>query len=129
MNRLSFVLICFLLGGCASVSSVERDMQLVDYDDGVSKKEALTIARKSMINSQMNAYYKIWTASIFDEGDYYRVWVPSFSLNDQVCVLIIEKKMGEILAFWQADNTAESFDGKHTHRSVEEWRSLKKFWP
>lgn len=130
MKRSPIILICLLVGGCATVSSVEKDMQLINYNDGISEKEALTIARKSIINSKLDDYYKIGTASVFNEGEYYRVWVPSFSLNDQVCVIIIEKEKGEMLAFWQAYNTEESFDGKFPNRrSIEEWRELKKFWP
>jgi hypothetical protein len=67
--------------------------------------------------------------AISDEGDYYRVRVPVFALNEQTCVLIIKKQKGEILAFWQASDYKESFDGKFPRRSIEEWRELKKFWP
>lgn len=137
MHRTRFILkaiiavsiVSILISGCTTVSSVERDVKSIIYDDGISKQEALAIARKSIINSKLNDYYKVWMTAISDEGDYYRVRVPAFALNEQTCVLIIEKQKGEILAFWQAENYKESFDGKSPRRSIEEWRGLKKFWP
>jgi len=121
-SALIFLVLSTSISGCTTVLSVERNMQLINYSDGISKKEALTIARKAVINSSLDDYYKVWTASAYDRGDYFVVSLPSFALNHQECILVIEKERGEILAFWQAEGLDEITELIAPTRSIKEWR-------
>lgn len=121
--------VCFLLTGCVTLSSVKADLQKVDGSDGISKKEAIAIARMSMINSKLDDDYQLWTANAYDNGaGYWRVVFSSLHFNRHECVLIIEKRTGDILAFFEAVDDQEAAIGANPAYSIEDWRRARKFY-
>ena len=127
MNRIGVLVLCCALAGCVTVNSVKRDLQHVDYHDGVNEKEAVAIARMSMIQSKLHHDYHLWAATIDDFVGYWKVVFLSLYLNRHACVLIIEKDSGDILAFFEAVDDKEAALGANPQYSVEEWRRLRKF--
>ncbi len=128
MKTIRILLICFLLTGCVTLNSVKKDLQEVDCRDGVNQKEAIAIARMSMINSKLHGDYHLWTASIYDNGGgYWRVVFLSLYFNRHACVLIIEKDTGDILAFFEAVNDEEAAIGANPVYSIEDWKRARKF--
>jgi hypothetical protein len=127
MKAIGFVIICFFLAGCVTVNSVKRDLQEVNYKDGINQKEAVAIARMAMINSKLHSDYQLWATDIYDFGDYWKVEFLSLYLNRYACILIIDKKAGEILAFFEAINVKEAATGSSPPYSIEDWKKAKKF--
>lgn len=128
MKIVRILITCLFLTGCVTLSSAKKDLQQVDYADGISKKEAVTIAKASMINSRLNEDYQLWTANAYDNGHaYWRVVFSSLHFNRHECVLIIEKSTGDILAFYEAVNDKESALGANPAYSIQDWKRIRKF--
>ncbi len=128
MKTIVAFLICFFLTGCVTLNSVKRDLQEVDYKDGVNQKEAVAIARTAMINSKLHGDYHLWTATTYDNGaGYWRVVFLSLYLNRHACVIIVEKNTGKILAFFEALNDEEAALGANPAYSIEDWKRIQKF--
>lgn len=121
-------MICLFLTGCTTLSSAKKELQEVNYGDGISKKEAIAIAKMSMINSELNKDYQLWTGNTYDNGHgYWRVVFSSLHFNRHECVLIIEKSTGDILAFYEAVDNQEAALGANPAYSIEDWKRIGKF--
>lgn len=128
MKIISVLLICFLLTGCVTLNSVKKELNEVDYSDGVNQKEAIAIAKMSMINSKLHGDYHLWTANIYDNGGgYWRIVFLSLYFNKHACIFIIEKDTGDILAFFEAANDEEAAIGANPVYSIEDWKRVGKF--
>ena len=113
-------LIFFLLTGCVTLNSVKRDLQKVDYSDGIDEKEAIAIARMSMINSKLHEDYHLWTATTYDFSGYWKVVFFSLYFNKHECILVVEKSTGDLLAFFEAaDIEVAVFDESQVQAAVE----------
>src|SRR3989338_6663541 len=104
MKTIRILLMCFFLTGCVTLNSVKKELQEINYSDGINQKEAIAIARMSMINSRLHGDYQLWASSIYDYGDYWKIVFLSLHFNRHACVLVIEKNAGDILAFFEAVN-------------------------
>ena len=61
---------CLFLTGCATLSSAKKELQEVDYGDGISKKEAIILAQKSLIESEYREQYYVSKYEIsHDKGE------------------------------------------------------------
>lgn len=128
MKTARILLICFLLTGCVTLSSVKSELKKVDDSDGINKKEAIAIAKMSMINSKLDDDYHLWTANAYDNGrGYWRIVFSSLYFNRHECVLIIEKSAGDILAFYEAIDDKEASLGANPAYSIEDWKRIRKF--
>ena len=58
ISKVTAVFIGLVLAGCATVGSIERNYALVDYSDGIDKKEAVAIAKQHMVNSQYSQRFQ-----------------------------------------------------------------------
>ena len=127
MKTTNILLMCFFLTGCVTLNSVKKELNEVNYSDGVNQKEAIAIARMSMINSKLHSNYHLWTASIYDNGSgYWRVVFLSLHFNRHACVLIVEKDTGDILAFFEAANDEEAAIGANPVYSIEDWQRVER---
>lgn len=127
MKTIVAFLICSLLTGCVTLASAKKELQEVDYVDGVDQKEAIAIAKIAMINSKLNSDYQLWANTIYDFGDYWKVSFLSLFLNRHSCILVIEKRTGDILAFFEAINDEEAATGSNPPYSIEDWKRAGKF--
>ena len=128
MKIINVFFLCLFLSGCVTAASVKKELDAVDYSDGANQREALIIARMAMINSKLHGDYQLWAATIHDNGaGYWRVVFMSLYFDRHECVLIIEKKGGDILAFYEASDDEEAVLGTNPVYSIEGWRRLQKF--
>lgn len=128
MKLIKILLMCFLLSGCVTTNSVQRQAEKINYNDGVNQKEAIAIARMALINSKLHDDYHLWAANVYDNRvGYWRVVFLSFHFNKNACVLIVEKETGDILAFYEAVSDEEASLGANPVYSIEDWRRIKKF--
>lgn len=128
MKIINILLICFLLSGCVTLNSVKSELNKIDYSNGVNQKEAIAIARMSMIDSKLHGDYHLWAANAYDNGaGYWRIVFLSLYFNRHACVLIIEKDTGDILAFYEAVNNEEAAIGANPVYSIEDWKRVRKF--
>ena len=129
MKILSVLITCLFITGCVTLSSVKADLEKVNDSDGINRKEAIAIARMSMINSKLDDDYQLWTANVYDHGrGYWRVVFSSFHFNRHECVLIIEKDTGDVLAFFEAVDDQEAAIGANPAYSIEDWKKARKFY-
>ena len=127
MRTLLTLCLCYLLVGCVSLSSVKEDLQKVSYNDGIDEKEAVAIARMSMINSKLDKDYQLWACNAYNFAGYWKVVFLSLYFNRHACVLVVEKNTGDILAFFEAIDDAEAAMGSNPPYSVEDWKRVSKF--
>ena len=126
MQIIIILFLCYFLTGCVTIDSVKKDLQKVDYSDGVDEKEAVAIARMSLINSKLNGSYQLWTATTYNFSGYWKVvFLSLYYKND--CILVIEKSTGDILAFFEPETDEEKAIGSNPAYSVEDWKRLGKF--
>lgn len=122
------LLLCCFLTGCVTANSVKKHSQEVNSEDGINKKEAVTIARMSMINSGLDDDYQLWASNVYDsKAGYWRVVFLSLYFNRHACVLIVEKDAGDILAFFEASTDKEASFGANPLYSIEDWKRINKF--
>jgi len=120
--------VCCFLPGCVTLTSVKEDLRKVDYSDGVDEKEAVAIARMSMINSRLHGDYQLWACNVYHFVGYWKVVFLSLHFNKHACVLVIEKNTGDILAFFEALDAVEAATGSNPAYSVEDWKRIRKFY-
>jgi hypothetical protein len=59
MKKYVFIILLIILSGCATVDSVKTNYDLIDYSDGVDKKEAVVIAKEHIINTKYRHRYQV----------------------------------------------------------------------
>ena len=130
LRNIILLISIMLLTGCVTVNSVESEYTKINYQDGVSEQEAMTIVRKKLIDSGFYKTYPLWLVVSSDEGEYWRIVCSSLDsyIFSKTCVFIIEKINGEIIIIYKAGNSDETFDGRRPHRSIEEWKKNIEEW-
>ena len=124
----NILLICFVsLTGCVTLNSVKRDLQDINYSDGINQKEAIAIARMSMINSKLHGHYQLWACNVYDFLGYWKVVFLSLYLDTHASVLVITKTDGDLLAFFEAQTEEEAATGSNPVWFVGDWKRARKF--
>ncbi len=59
MKKYIFIILLIILNGCATVNSVKTNYALIDYSDGIDKKEAVLIAKEHLINTKYRHRYQV----------------------------------------------------------------------
>ncbi len=116
------------MNGCATSRSIESNFQRINYRDGLDKKEIITLARKALLNSGLNKDYQLNLIEAQDEGAHWRIIFSSVKYDRHACVLILDKKEGAVLAFYEARTPQETYDGRNPRRSTADWKKINKFW-
>jgi hypothetical protein len=97
-----------LFTGCITSYSIGKDMENIDYYNGISKEEAITIAQDYCVNEK-TCYdkCKISTPKVFENEKWHPgqwvvyFWSKEFSTLDHHYEVCIDKKTGEVLkAYW-----------------------------
>lgn len=74
MIRLSRVwVLVLLLTGCATPASIRRNFQQVNYNDGISRREAIIIAQDHLLQHELKGAYVYIDPTAFKEGAFWRV--------------------------------------------------------
>ena len=114
MRKISgyLLLLMFLVSGCATIGSIERNHALVDEADGIDRQEAILIAKNGLIspapNPNLKYNYRV-TAPLVDfdqeEGAWNVCFVPKYMVGNidlshlnAVYCFDIDRTSGEILA-------------------------------
>ncbi|MCB9747442.1 MAG: hypothetical protein H6755_03445 [Candidatus Omnitrophica bacterium] len=104
---INILLIIFFLNGCATVRSVERGYAKINYEDGISKKEAKLIAFKHVIDNEISdKILGINVARHFSGKKYPNTWVSKFESHPMDLVwqgthwyaVYVDKVTGKIVA-------------------------------
>jgi hypothetical protein len=109
MNKLqytcSMVFIAFLVTGCVSTQkSINNQYAKINFSNGVGTNEAVTIAQKSLMESDKFKDYKIKSARVLHDAfvrDYRDHWFvsfdpKSFDLSFWRYLVVIEKESGQV---------------------------------
>ena len=108
----SFILL-FILMGCATTASINKNMSKITYNDGIDKTEAKIIAKKKLSDAPFLGWisYRIIGPSVRSDKStdlYPNYWFVEFSEKfypdffteegDSKYLIIIDKQTGEIKA-------------------------------
>lgn len=101
---LTAVFLTVFLTGCATMKSVNNKYGKVDYTNGISKEEAKSIAKKSLMESKARGKYRFTVPMILDDPytkPNLEYWYISFSkkiyhLRSSHYLVVINKHTGEI---------------------------------
>ncbi len=93
----------FLMSGCASIESINKNYTKINLRDGISKNEARIMAQKALLDSgRINKY--IYERPIFDNDLFVRKRYLNYAFihfapvdnGDEGFLIIINEKLGEV---------------------------------
>ena len=79
--RIISVFLCFLIFGCASMESIQRQYDEIKWNDGINKKEAEYIAKQYLLENPEGKHFSMTFGGIYDEDESWKVVFPSKALN------------------------------------------------
>ena len=103
------ILVVFLLNSCANINSIYSNYDLVDFKDGVSSKEAKTIAQKELLDVGQNENFILSLPDVEDRETHWSVIFSSLHLNRFAYVVNVEKDSGEIIESVETNNLGDVF--------------------
>jgi hypothetical protein len=102
------IVLLTMLVGCATVGSIDKSYQAIEYSDGINKKEAIIIAKQHILGTEYKHQYRIINPGIKDKKEYWEVaflpknsivrlpWVFFTKFNDDCYLVYVKKSSGEI---------------------------------
>ena len=93
------------LAGCATISSVDKNYQKINWQDGISRNEAFLIAKKHLIAQKEKPDYQVIAPFVRTDQKAKaqpNVWFVAFHprkvpLLFKYYLVVVDKKTGEIL--------------------------------
>lgn len=94
--------------GCATVGSIKKSYEVIDYSDGINPKEAIIIAKQHIIGTEYTQQYRIINPRIKEKKEYWEVtflpknsiltfpWVFFNKFIDKSYRVYVKKSTGEI---------------------------------
>ena len=76
MRRLTCLLLALAISGCAT-STILKEYEKISFSDGISKEEAIIIAKKEFISSPERKYYSFKNMQV-TESTAYNAWAVKF---------------------------------------------------
>jgi hypothetical protein len=107
----AWVIGALLLSGCATIDSVNKNYQKINYSDGINTEEAKLIGKKRLINSGYQSEYQVISPDFLIDKrtkkypDYwFVVYHPkNLGLTHSKYLVVMNKKTGDVLYsdYWE----------------------------